>query len=279
MASAFHKFAELPSELRLTIWEYSLDEEKAGRHVLLRLEFSDEDLAKGCAQTIMPTGQLTSPLLRVNHEARAVFLKFFPVAADVFKTEVGPHNVWTRFLFVERMPAGELYINRHLYYDQDSLREKSRHVGVVYLCPETDIFVLGFGPITGSARNLPRYRKMFECQSSPLPRQMTDSIKQVLCLSPFKPCPYSYIESSWDLMNVDSYPSAQMYRYVEPYRKGRGGDTFTFDERLEWERLRWSATRTPREFKMDLAQTKMPLRMHWVVHNGQRCIDKTTTLD
>ncbi|KAK8052956.1 hypothetical protein PG996_012257 [Apiospora saccharicola] len=227
----------------------------------------------------MPTGQLTSPLLRVNHEARAVFLKSFPVAADVFKTEVGPHNVWSRFLLVERTPVGELHINRHLYYDMASLREKSRHTGVVYLCPETDIFVLGFGPITGSARNLPRYRKIFECQSSPLPRQMTNSIKQFLCLAPFKPCPYSHIEASWDIMNVDSYPSAQTYRYVEAYGKDRGRDTFTFDERLEWERLRWSATNTPREFKMDLAQTKVPVRMHWVVHNGQRCIDKTTTLD
>ncbi|KAK7932640.1 hypothetical protein PG985_003352 [Apiospora marii] len=273
MATTFHNFVMLPTELRLAIWECSLEEEKAGRHVLVRLEFSQAD-----EQTIMPTRQLTSSLLRVNQEARALFLKAFPVAVDVFKIEVGEHNVWSSCLMVESTQTGEWYLTRQFYYDMPSLREKERHAGLVYLNPKTDIFVLGFGLATGSARNMARYRKVLECQSSPLPRQVGGSIKRVLCLSPFAPCHYRQFEASWDSISADTYTDAETYQYIGP--KHMAERILTFDERLEWERLRWSAAQqTPREFKKGLAQTRLPLRVPWVVHNGRRCSDKTIRID
>lgn len=277
MATTFHNFSMLPSELRLTIWEYSLDEEKAGRHVLLRLEGSQADAEKGCTMTVMPTRHLTSPLLRVDHEARGVFLKYFPLALDVSKTEVTEHNLWARFMLTEPTQAGGARsMSRRLYYDNASLQAKWRHVGLLHLNPETDIFVLGFGPVTGSERNLPQYRKILECQSSPLPRQATGSIKQVLCLSTYTPCEYIEHTSSWDVMSVDTFTSVRTYRYIGP-RRLRGN---SFDEKVEWERLRWSAARhTPREFKGDMAQTNLPLLLRWIVHNGRRCKDQTIRMD
>lgn len=274
MTSTFHNFAKLPTELRLAIWEYSLDEDKDGRHVLLRLEFSREHRAKGHQQTVMPTRQLASPLLKVNHEAREVFLKFFPVAVDILKTEVGAHNVWTKFVMVHRMQAGELRLSRQFLYDAASLQEKERHAGRVYLRPETDIFVLGFGAVTGSARNLVGYRKIFQCQSRTLPKLVTGNIKQVLCLSPFEPCQPRESESSWDFTSVDTYTAAETYQCIGPKRVA--GAILDFDERLEWERLRWSAAKgTPRKFRKELAQTRLPLQVRWLVHNGRRCRDRT----
>ncbi|KAI1351831.1 hypothetical protein F5Y01DRAFT_104522 [Xylaria sp. FL0043] len=114
-------FNDLPTELRLDIWDHALLAESKNRMILV----------DGLRRTIYPTKLLVSPFLQVNHESREQAKRFYS----------------------HRVRVVEIHPGHYCLPDNVDSHRKSKHtfkacslcsVGVVYLSTEHDTFCVGF---------------------------------------------------------------------------------------------------------------------------------------
>ncbi|KAK8054543.1 hypothetical protein PG994_009610 [Apiospora phragmitis] len=83
MASSFHLFPRLPTELQLMIWEEAAQGDR--RYVLLDAASHFHHWTRRAAMGLTPTPNLRRrPLLEISHAARTVALRYCPVRLDVW---------------------------------------------------------------------------------------------------------------------------------------------------------------------------------------------------
>lgn len=72
MAETFHRFRDLPTELRLQIWEQTMFEARPDRRIIVY------------EGRVVPFKQFISPLLLVNYESRTCAQAFYNVTLDIY---------------------------------------------------------------------------------------------------------------------------------------------------------------------------------------------------
>lgn len=195
MATTSHHFSRLPPELRRSVWEFYLEDDRSGRHVIMNR----------IIRSIVPTKPLASPLLRVNREARLVFLKYFTLGLSVFKQK-------PRCIFTAKSAQGQILNTVCLNPPASGLRLEKRHAGFVYLRPATDVFVFGLEAHKGSATRSWEYRMLHQYHTIGIPRCLPVRIHHKLILGPFCPSLRRRRFAPQPVSNQD--PQLQTKRYI-----------------------------------------------------------------
>ncbi|KAL7624379.1 hypothetical protein AAE478_005943 [Parahypoxylon ruwenzoriense] len=147
---ATFRFSDLPTELRLEVWEAALRRESERRLVVV------DNLTRGIA--LMK--QLVSPFLTVNRESRAAAKAFYTIALDV---RLRSHQ---RSLFGSR-------------------RRESSFAGIVHLSADRDLFVKGLGWTTYSLRQngrAPCFETVCNFETEPLSDDNCRRVQRILAI-------------------------------------------------------------------------------------------------
>ncbi|KAK8052955.1 hypothetical protein PG996_012256 [Apiospora saccharicola] len=253
MATTFHDFSKLPPELRHNVWECYLEDDKSGRHVVAK-----QGPATNMVMSISPTKPLASPLLRVNREARLTFLDSFNVSFDVYKKQ-------PRCIFTAKSVQGHTLKTVDRSGMSSGLKLARRHVGVVHLRPEMDVFVFRLEVRNGSADRSSEYRMLHEYTTKRLSvEKMQQYVHHILGLGSFWPSPRRRNNAIHPGFPRPRYsgPHPQTYRYIDMHYNCHCRQDHCRWE--DWEDVRWSAAETPREFNRAMVQAKVCVRTLWV---------------
>lgn len=106
MADKFHRFPELPKELRLQIWEQTMFEARPDRRIILY------------KSRVVPFKEFISPLLLVNYESRTCAKAFYNAKLDIYAVprlsdhqlkSLDKKNRWAQIRGSDRAVDGQIY--------------------------------------------------------------------------------------------------------------------------------------------------------------------------
>ncbi|KAI2632417.1 hypothetical protein GGR54DRAFT_34601 [Hypoxylon sp. NC1633] len=151
MASVFHQFSDLATELRLQIWEVALQQESEKRLVIL--------LNGNSHRFVCPMRRLVSPFLAVNRESRSAGKAFYNLILEVYRRSFS------------RIEYPDDTTDNHL--DDDPRPWEA--VGNLYLSTDWDIFVVGLLWYWNAQTPLYHSRADFNIMNKYLVQPMTTS--------------------------------------------------------------------------------------------------------